>query len=143
MPASSVHFWAQHDTYLSGPEDFTAKSEIPNATAKPSSYWLSDIEVWAPAADGGDSCLWRLHYRRRRRQQGEYADWPDMLAGRLAKQTGLPAVPVLNEGIGGNRILRDGAGVSALARFDRDVLAQPGVANLIVLEGINDLGFPT
>jgi lysophospholipase L1-like esterase len=48
----------------------------------------------------------------------------------------------VNEGIGGNRILHDGAGVSALARLDRDVLAQPGVVNLIVLESINDIGWP-
>jgi lysophospholipase L1-like esterase len=48
----------------------------------------------------------------------------------------------VNEGIGGNRILHDGAGVSALARFDRDVLAQPGVVNLIILESINDIGWP-
>jgi lysophospholipase L1-like esterase len=142
VPASSVHFWAQHDTYLSGPGDFTAKSEIPNATTKSSWYWLSDIEVWAPTGTAatvafGDSITDGVGAK-----QGEYGDWPDLLAGRLAKQSGLPAVPVLNEGIGGNRILRDGAGVSALARFDRDVLAQPGVVNLIVLEGINDLGFP-
>jgi lysophospholipase L1-like esterase len=49
---------------------------------------------------------------------------------------------VVNEGIGGNRILHDGAGVNALARFDRDVLSQPGIANIIVLEGINDIGWP-
>jgi lysophospholipase L1-like esterase len=49
---------------------------------------------------------------------------------------------VVNTGIGGNRVLYDGAGVSALARFDRDVLAQPGIANIILLEGINDIGWP-
>jgi lysophospholipase L1-like esterase len=49
---------------------------------------------------------------------------------------------VLNLGISGNRVLHDGAGVSALARFDADVLAQPGARTLIVLEGINDIGFP-
>ena len=47
---------------------------------------------------------------------------------------------MLNLGIDGNRVLADGAGVSALARFDRDVLAQPGVTHVFVLEGINDLG---
>jgi lysophospholipase L1-like esterase len=46
---------------------------------------------------------------------------------------------VLNEGISGNKILTDGAGVSALARFDRDVLAQPNAKTVILLEGINDL----
>ena len=47
---------------------------------------------------------------------------------------------VLNEGIGGNRILHDVAGPNALARFDRDVIAQAGVKYVIVLEGINDIG---
>ncbi len=47
---------------------------------------------------------------------------------------------VLNEGIGGNRVLHDGYGPSALARFDRDVIAQSGVKYLIILEGINDIG---
>jgi lysophospholipase L1-like esterase len=47
---------------------------------------------------------------------------------------------VLDEGIDGNRILNDGWAQNALARFDRDVLAQSGVKYLIVLEGINDIG---
>lgn len=65
--------------------------------------------------------------------------WPDILAERLAHKGGA-AVFVANEGISGNRILNDGAGVSALARFDRDVLATPGLAYVIVFEGINDIG---
>jgi lysophospholipase L1-like esterase len=66
--------------------------------------------------------------------------WPDVLARRL-QQSQLPGdVGVLNQGIGGNRLLDNGLGPNALARFDRDVLAQPGVKYLIVLEGVNDLG---
>jgi len=55
---------------------------------------------------------------------------------------------VVNEGIAGNRVLHDATpnvvrfGVNALARFDRDVLAQPGVKFVTVMEGINDIGFP-
>lgn len=49
---------------------------------------------------------------------------------------------MLNLGIDGNRVLADGAGISALARFDRDVIAPPGVTHVFVLEGINDLGLP-
>ncbi len=65
--------------------------------------------------------------------------WPSVLARRLATNGGAN-IAVLNQGISGNRLLRDGAGVSALARFDRDVLAQPGVKWLMILEGINDIG---
>ena len=65
--------------------------------------------------------------------------WPDVLAARLNSGTAAQ-VGVLNEGISGNKVLRDGAGSSAIARFDRDVLAQSGVRYLIILEGINDIG---
>jgi len=47
---------------------------------------------------------------------------------------------VLNQGIGGNRVLHDGTGPSALARFDRDVIAQAGVKYVVLMEGINDIG---
>ena len=65
--------------------------------------------------------------------------WPDQFAERLLR-AGTPAAYVSNEGISGNRVLNDGFGVSALARFDRDVLATPGLAYVIVFEGINDIG---
>jgi lysophospholipase L1-like esterase len=65
--------------------------------------------------------------------------WPDVLAARLQKAEP-NKVAVLNEGIGGNRLLLDGLGPNALARVDRDVIAQNGVRYVIVLEGINDLG---
>jgi lysophospholipase L1-like esterase len=65
--------------------------------------------------------------------------WPDLLANRLDTK-GTNAWGVVNMGISGNRILADGAGQSALARFDRDVLATPGAKIVIVFEGVNDLG---
>jgi lysophospholipase L1-like esterase len=66
--------------------------------------------------------------------------WTDVLAERLQSSQATKFVGVLNEGIGGNHLLIDGLGPNALARFDRDVLAQAGVHVLIVLEGVNDLG---
>jgi lysophospholipase L1-like esterase len=137
----SNHLFGQHDSYISGPGDFTAKADIPNATVKTSWFYLADVEVWAPDQAGsivtlGDSITDGVGAK-----QGEYGDWPDLLAKRLTDDHRAP-VAVANEGIGGNRILHDGAGISALARFDRDVLAQPGVTALIVLEGINDIGWP-
>jgi lysophospholipase L1-like esterase len=66
--------------------------------------------------------------------------WPDILAARLQADAKTADVSVLNEGIGGNRLLNDVAGPNALARFDRDVLAQSGVKYVILLEGINDIG---
>ena len=66
--------------------------------------------------------------------------WPDVLARRL-KEAGV-SVAVLNQGIAGNRVLSDGAGIIALARFDRDVISEPGVTHVVIFLGINDLGFP-
>jgi lysophospholipase L1-like esterase len=68
--------------------------------------------------------------------------WPSDLNRRLGKSAEGPKVAVVNEGIAGNRLLGDGFGVNALARFDRDVLAVPGVTHVVLLEGINDISFP-
>jgi lysophospholipase L1-like esterase len=76
-------------------------------------------------------------------------NWPSDLVRRLGKTPEYSKVAVVNEGIAGNRLLSDcflasaGCfGVSALARFDRDALAVPGVTHIVLLEGINDIGFP-
>jgi lysophospholipase L1-like esterase len=66
--------------------------------------------------------------------------WPDILAERLQVAPATRGIGMLNLGIGGNRLLLDGLGPNALARFDRDLLGQPGVRWAILLEGINDLG---
>ena len=66
--------------------------------------------------------------------------WPDVLAARMQADKSTREMGLLNEGIGGNRLLLDGLGPNALARFDRDVLAQTAVSAVIVLEGVNDLG---
>ena len=141
-PSSTVHFWGQHKSYISGTGDFSGKAEMPNATANGSWYWLADLELSGSEQAGaivtfGDSITDGVGAT-----QGDYTDWPDLLANRLASEKGSSPLAVINEGIGGNRVLHDGAGVSALARLDRDVLAQPGVVSMIVLEGINDIGWP-
>jgi lysophospholipase L1-like esterase len=138
----TFHLAGQKPTYLSEPGDFTAKVEIQNATTKPSWFFLSGLEVLAPGRITATLALGDSITDGVGATQGEYNDWPNLLANRLAAQNGLPPMAVVNTGIGGNRVLYDGAGVSALARFDRDVLAQPGITNIILLEGINDIGWP-
>ena len=66
--------------------------------------------------------------------------WPDVLAPRLAAEKKTAAFAVVNEGIGGNRVLLEGTGPSALNRFAREVLSQPGARYVLMLEGINDIG---
>lgn len=137
----TTHYWGQHASYISGPGNLADELRLESATEKPIWYALSEVQVWSarPAAAlvaFGDSITDGSGAK-----QGDYADWPDVLAKRLSNSQ-IKNLAVLNEGIGGNRILHDGAGVNALARFDRDVLAQPGVSALIILEGINDIGWP-
>lgn len=75
-------------------------------------------------------------------------NWPSALIRRLGHAPEALKVAVVNEGIAGNRLLSDGSGISAsfgisgLARFDRDALALPGVTHVVLLEGLNDIGFP-
>lgn len=64
--------------------------------------------------------------------------WTDHLAARLAAR----GIAVVNAGISGGRLLRDGMGESALVRFRRDALDQPAVSSVIVLIGINDISWP-
>ncbi|MDP5279789.1 SGNH/GDSL hydrolase family protein [Sphingomonas sp. DG1-23] len=71
---------------------------------------------------------------------GEQMSYPDQLARLLAARPSSHCWSVVNAGISGNRLLHDGRGPNALARFDRDALAVPGVTHVLLLEGINDIG---
>ncbi|GGP86456.1 SGNH/GDSL hydrolase family protein [Saccharothrix coeruleofusca] len=66
--------------------------------------------------------------------------WPDQFLARLHAHRRTDDVALLNQGAGGNRVLNDGLGPNALARLDRDVLAQSGARWLVVFEGVNDIG---
>jgi lysophospholipase L1-like esterase len=99
---------------------------------------VSSDEKGASIVTFGDSITDGAHSTR-----DANARWPDILARRLLTDKKTAHLGVLNEGIGGNRILHDTTGPSALARFDRDVLAQTGVKYLIIMESINDIGHAT
>lgn len=103
-------------------------------------YFLAGIDVSAPRAAGAVVILGDSITDGRGSTTNGNDRWPDVLARRLQASPATAHVAVLNAGIGGNRLLRDGLGPNALARLDRDVLAQSGVRWLIVLEGINDIG---
>ncbi len=139
---STFHLLGQRATSISGPGNFVSAVNIPSVKQTNSWYWLSDLEFWAPQQTSAIVTLGDSITDGFGAKEGEYQDWPDQLADRLAQDKGSPTFAVDNEGIGGNRILYDGAGVSTLARFDRDVLAAPGVTEVILLEGINDIGWP-
>lgn len=120
--------------------DVTAQTELEHAHTYSSNCFIKSVEVSADEKAAtvvafGDSIT-----------DGAYSTsdanlrWPDVLATRLQADKHTAHLAVVNQGFGGNRILYDGSGPSALARFDRDVLAQPGVRYVILLEGINDIG---
>ena len=135
----TTHNGAGQTNYLSEPGNHSGAATLPVAGRPNAWFLLARVEVVAPAntlavAAFGDSIT-----DGARSTTDMNARWPDVLARRLAARRGV-GVAVLNAGISGNRVLGDGAGVSALARFDKDVLTQTGVTHVVVMEGINDIG---
>ncbi len=135
----TVHPASHCTSYLQRGEAVAAQ-EMPEASTTEHWYIVSGIDVRAPGpaeaiAALGDSITDGSGSTTNRNRR-----WPDFLARRLQADPQTRDIGVLNLGIGGNRVLNDGRGPNALARLDRDVLAQSGVRYLIVFEGINDIG---
>ncbi|MFG1706247.1 SGNH/GDSL hydrolase family protein [Nonomuraea sp. M3C6] len=119
------------------------QSEAPDlAGATPVDHWylLSGIEVWSERATGALVLVGDSLTDGRGSTTNQNDRWPDQLFDRLRADRRTAGVAVNNQAAGGNRVLNDGLGPSALARLDRDVLAQSGVRWLVVFEGVNDIG---
>jgi len=128
-----------HQTnYLSVEGDHTMAASLPVKEKTENWYFLSAIEMLAPANTGGIVCFGDSLTEGNLSSLDSNSRWPDQLARRLVQRGGR-AFGVMNQGIGGNRILHDLRGDSGLRRFDRDVLAQPGATHAIVYIGTNDL----
>jgi lysophospholipase L1-like esterase len=134
----TTHNGASQTNYLSQTGDHTGAAVLPSPTRTGSWFLLARIEVMAPTGAAAVVAFGDSITDGARSTVDANGRWPDHLARRLAA-SGRP-VGVLNAGISGNRVLSDGAGVSALARFDKDVLMQTGVTHVVVMEGINDIG---
>jgi lysophospholipase L1-like esterase len=136
------HFEARQTLYLSTPGDFTASTAMPLDPAPPAAlawFWLAGVEVMASRQTGaivtfGDSITDGTQSTVDANNR-----WPDQLARRLMAQPGNQKMGMLNEGIAGGRLLHDSLGPNALARFDRDVLTQPGLTHVLVQLGGNDI----
>jgi len=133
------HIFAEQISYVSGPGDFSGSTSLANSTPTYSWFFLTDVEVTSPLpasvvvlgdsiSDGFGSTI------------GANNRWPDLLAARLYNLFPFFPLSLVNQGIAGNRLLTDVTGPNASARFDRDVLSQPGVQNVILEEGLNDIG---
>lgn len=140
---ATYHSAAWQTNFLA-PGDHAGEAAGTAYTAKTGSWYFVDgVDVLNPATPGtvvafGDSITDVGHS-----EVDSNARWPNYLSRRLDAVLGNKAPAVVNAGISGNRVLNDSScyGQSALARFQRDALSQPGVKAVILLEGINDIGF--
>ncbi|MGD9212115.1 MAG: SGNH/GDSL hydrolase family protein [Desulfobacteraceae bacterium] len=120
--------------------DYVSDTDLDGATSADHWYFLSGVEVWTEQANRALVVLGDSLTDGRGSTTNMNNRWPDQLLARLQGNEATAGIAVLNQAAGGNRVLNDGLGPNALARFDRDVLAQSGVKWLIVFEGVNDIG---
>jgi lysophospholipase L1-like esterase len=132
-PGSRATSWLLHGNHVADPD-------LPDAQGAEHWYFLSGIDVEAPAGAAAIVTLGDSITDGRGVTHSGNNRWPDVLAERLQADPRTRHIAVLNHGVGGGRVLNDGAGPNALARFERDVLAMPGVRYVLLLEGVNDLG---
>jgi len=135
----TTHNGASQTNYVSQTGNHSGETAPALGTRAGAWFMIARVEVTVPQNSGAIVAFGDSITDGARSTADMNARWPDQLARRLAARKG-PAFAVLNAGISGNRVLGDGAGVSALARFDRDVLLQTGVTHVVVMEGINDIG---
>ena len=133
------HDPAHQTNYISPGGDFTSATDMPVKEETEVFLFVTGIEVLAPHEAGGIVAFGDSLTEGNISQLDANNRWPDQLARRLAARPGGRQLGVVNQGIGGGRLLHDGHGDSGLRRFDRDVLAQPGATHVIVLLGVNDL----
>jgi lysophospholipase L1-like esterase len=138
---ATSHFFGLQTSYVA-PGAQTGARDLPGASTLTERPFVSAIEVGVAKKTKvivalGDSITDGFGS-----QMGANHRWPDHLAERLVVRKGPAYFSVVNAAISGNRLLHDFIGPNALSRLDRDVLAQSGVSHLIVLEGVNDFGFP-
>jgi lysophospholipase L1-like esterase len=139
-PTATWHNDARQTAYISGEGNFAGDADFKASQTIQSRIFLSGIMVdatpdaravvmFGDSITDGDGSTPDANHR-----------YPDFLAARL-KEAGAK-VAVLNEGISGARVLRDRMGDNALARFDRDVLSHPRADTVVLMMGINDIGWP-
>ena len=157
---ATFHAGGLTTNYLSTTGDHTGAAELPVEDTFQSWFYLARVEVMAPEGSPVVVTLGDSITDGTNSTPDTNSRWPDFLARRLVGRPGTTPPAVLNVGIAGNRVLSHNAGLSmltgnadapppnpdaqfgpsALSRFDREVLDQPGVTHVIVLESINDIG---
>ena len=131
--------YARQTNYVSPPGDFAAAETMPVGRLTDDWYFVCGVDVVAPGETGAIVAVGDSLTDANISTHDGYHSWPSQLARRLVARGGGRPMAVMNQGLGGNRILHDIRGEGGLRRFDRDVLAQPGVTHAIIMLGTNDL----
>ncbi len=142
IPVETHHLEAQQTAYISVPGDFTSAGAMIIQQTTTSHYLLSDIYVQAAANTRAVICFGDSITDGYGSSIDADRRWPDVFAERFSESDGSAEVAVINQGIGGNRMLHSCRGSRAMQRFDRDVLRYTGVSHLVILIGINDIVWP-
>ena len=164
---ATVHSTGLTTSYLSASGNRSGAERFDVDVTTPQWFYLSRVDVWTPTAPGAIVTMGDSITDGTGSTVDAHRRWPDFLARRLAAEYGDAAPGVLNVGIAGNRVLSHNAGLSnllrraglpappdtgtppnpnalfgpsGLSRFNRDVLLQPGVTHVVVLETTNDIG---
>jgi lysophospholipase L1-like esterase len=130
--------YSRQFNYLSPPGDFTGQEVMHTSRVVDDWFFLSGIDVLASQDVGGIVAFGDSLTDGNISTYDAFCRWPDQLARRLIARGG-KMFGVMNQGLGGNRILHDVRGDCGIKRFDRDVLAQAGVTHAVVHLGINDI----
>jgi lysophospholipase L1-like esterase len=130
--------YSRQFNYISPPGNFTGMQTMHASRVADDWFFLCGIDVLADREVGGIVALGDSITDGNISSYDAFCRWPDQLARRIIARGG-KQFGVMNQGLGGNRICHDLRGDSGVRRFDRDVLAQPGVTHAIVLLGINDI----
>jgi lysophospholipase L1-like esterase len=131
--------YARQTNYISPVGDFAAETAMPVGRLTDDWYFLCGVDVVAPKGALGVVAVGDSLTDANISTHDGHHSWPSQLARRLTAHTDGRPIAVMNQGLGGNRILHDGRGDSGLRRLDRDVIAQPGVTHCIIMLGTNDL----
>ncbi len=137
---TTTHGTGTQTAFIALDGDFTAAMNLPAGEVSSARFFLTDVEVQAGADARSIVAFGDSITDGYLSTQDLDARWPDVMARRLQADAKLSAIAVANAGISGNRVLNDGVGPSALARYERDALSKPNVHWILVLEGINDIG---
>ncbi|KAL2756297.1 hypothetical protein ACRALDRAFT_2042450 [Sodiomyces alcalophilus JCM 7366] len=141
-PGSRTTSWLVHGNHV-------ADADLDNATPSDHWYLISALEAPLSTPGGNEAATFAIVGDSLTDGRGSTTNannrWPDQLLSRLiadnsTASTGRPAIAILNQAAGGNRVLADGLGPNAMARIDRDVLSHPGVRYVLFFIGVNDIG---